>query len=307
MSTPTVDVSRVSRRFGSTRALRDVSFRLQGPGIHGLLGRNGAGKTTLMAILTGQDRPTAGRVSVFGRDPFESSDTLERISFVRDNQRYPEEFRLPQILAVGPVFYPHWDARLALRIASAFRIPRATRLRGLSRGQLSAVSILIGMASRAPLTLFDEPYLGLDASARATFYELLARDFARHPRTFIVSTHLIDEMEPLLERVLVLDRGRLALDATTEDLADFAYRISGPAPAVRRAVAGREVWGRRTLGSLAEVTVRGAIPSPDQRRDHLGVAFERASLQDIVAGIGAAPSVNPDDLSPTALAEGAPR
>ena len=102
-------------------------------------------------------------------------------------------------------------------------------MKQLSRGMTSAVGIVLGLASRAPLTLFDEPYLGLDAVARQLFYDRLLADYAEHPRTVVLSTHLIEEIASLLERVMPIDRGRVLLDADAESLRGSALTVTGPA------------------------------------------------------------------------------
>ena len=99
-----------------------------------------------------------------------------------------------------------------------FNLPLKRRIKKLSRGMLSAVGIVIGLASRAPLTIFDEPYLGLDVVSRGLFYDRLMEDYLEHPRTVILSTHLIDEVSNLLEHVLVIDNGKLIIDEDAEDL-----------------------------------------------------------------------------------------
>ena len=94
---------------------------------------------------------------------------------------------------------------------------------------LSAVGIVIGLASRAPLTIFDEPYLGLDAVSRGIFYDRLMEDYSEHPRTVILSTHLIDEVSNLLEHVLVIDNGKLIIDQDAEELRGRAFTVTGQA------------------------------------------------------------------------------
>ena len=108
-----------------------------------------------------------------------------------------------------------------------FDLPSRRPIKKLSRGMTSAVGIVIGLASRAPLTLFDEPYLGLDAVARHQFYDRLLADYAEHPRTIVLSTHLIEEISDLLEHVLLLDRGRVLLDADAETLRATALTVTG--------------------------------------------------------------------------------
>jgi len=173
--------------------------------INGLLGRNGAGKTTIMQMLTGQDFATSGDIRVFGQSPVENAAVLQNLCFIKESQKYPDDFMPKHVFRSAPWFFPHWDADFAEQLIDEFRLPTKRRIKKLSRGQLSSVGVIVGLASRAPLTFFDEPYLGLDAVARQLFYDRLLEDYAEHPRTVILSTHLIDEVSNLLEHVFVID------------------------------------------------------------------------------------------------------
>src|SRR6184192_575227 len=166
-----VHTNGVTKRYGALAALDGVSLELAENTIHGLLGRNGAGKTTLMKILTGQDFATSGTVEVFGQHPYENAGVLSRVCFVKESQHYPEKFRVKHALRAAELLYPNWDGSYAESLLADFAVPAGRLLGKLSRGQLSAVGVIIGLASRAPLTLFDEPYLGLDAVARQLFYD----------------------------------------------------------------------------------------------------------------------------------------
>src|SRR5689334_14306243 len=160
-----IELDHVSKRFGDVTALDDVTVRLEENAIHGLLGRNGAGKTTLMQILTAQAFATSGTVRAFGQDPWENADVLDRTCFIREGQRYPDAFTVRHVLAAGRISFAGWDDDLATELVELFRLRPKQRVKKLSRGQLSAVGVVLGLASRAPLTIFDEPYLGLDAVA----------------------------------------------------------------------------------------------------------------------------------------------
>ncbi|HQJ34177.1 MAG TPA: ABC transporter ATP-binding protein, partial [Rhodoglobus sp.] len=201
--TAVIEVDGLTRRYGRLAAVDDATFTLEGNRIHGLLGRNGAGKTTLMQLLTGQEFASSGTIRVFGQSPVENAGVLQHVSFIKESQRYPEDFRPKHVLRSAPWFFENWDADFAEQLVDDFRLPLNTRIKKLSRGQLSAIGVIVGLASRAPLTFFDEPYLGLDAVARQTFYDRLLEDYAEHPRTVVLSTHLIDEVANLLEHVLV--------------------------------------------------------------------------------------------------------
>jgi ABC-2 type transport system ATP-binding protein len=280
--TAVVRVDGLTRRFGDLAAVDDVSFELQQDRIYGLLGRNGAGKTTLMHVLTGQDFPTSGTLEVFGRSPAENADVLRRLCFIKESQRYPDDFMVKHVLRSAPWFFEGWDGDFAEQLVDDFRLPTKRRIKKLSRGQLSAVGVVVGLASRAPLTFFDEPYLGLDAVARQTFYDRLLADYAEHPRTIVLSTHLIDEVANLLEHVLVIDEGRIILDEGADELRDSATTLVGPRDRVDAFVGHREVLHREGIGGLASVTVAGL--GADDRRAATAAGLELApvSLQQLV-------------------------
>jgi ABC-2 type transport system ATP-binding protein len=280
--TPTISVTDLSRRYRGHTALDNVSLTVEPGTVTGLLGRNGAGKTTLLRIITGLEFPTAGEVKVFGAAPAENDAVLRRMFFVREEQAYPD-FRVGQALRVASWFYPNWSAELAQQLIADFDLPLSRRMGRLSRGMRSAVGIVIGLASRAELTLFDEPYAGLDAVARQLFYDRLLADFAEHPRTIVLSTHLIDEVANLLEHVVVLDHGRVALDAPADEIRGTGMTVTGPAIAVEEFVAGGPVWHRQAIASRASVVVPGPLDAAAQARARaLHLTLESLSLQQLL-------------------------
>jgi len=281
--TAVIEARGLSKRYRNAVALDDVSFRVEENAIYGLLGRNGAGKTTLMSILTAQNLATDGEARVFGEDPYENPRVLSRMCFVRESQKYPDDARPVHAFRAAGLFFPAWDQSFADKLVDEFQLPLTRPIKKLSRGQLSAVGVIIGLASRAEVTFFDEPYLGLDAVARQIFYDRLLEDYAENPRTIILSSHLIDEVANLLEKVIVLDRGRVILDEDTDAIRDRAATIVGDASAVEDFCAGREVIHREELGRVASVTVVGALTDTDRRalvEAHLEV--QPVSLQQLI-------------------------
>ncbi|WP_292830692.1 ABC transporter ATP-binding protein [Microbacterium sp.] len=281
--TAVIEVDHLTKRYRDTLALDDVSFSIEENTIYGLLGRNGAGKTTIMSILTAQNFATSGRVRVFGEAPYENARVLSRLCFVRESQRYPDDAQPRHALRMASLFFPHWDQSLADRLVDDFRVPMKRRIKKLSRGQLSAVGVIIGLASRAEITFFDEPYLGLDAVARQIFYDRLLEDYAEHPRTIVLSSHLIDEVSNLLERVLVVDEGRIVMDEETDRVRGRAATIVGDVATVDAFVAGREVIHREALGRVASVTVVGELTTGDRSAlTAAGLDLEPVSLQQLI-------------------------
>ena len=167
--TTVIEASRLTKRYGDTLALNDVSFTIEADTIYGMLGRNGAGKTTAMSILTAQNFATSGTVRVFGENPYENERVLPRMCFVRESQKYPDDATARHALTMASLFFDNWDADLAARLVDDFQLPMKKVIKKLSRGQQSAVGVIIGLVTRAEINFFDEPYQGLDAVARQQF------------------------------------------------------------------------------------------------------------------------------------------
>ncbi len=283
MSTPIVQVQDLCRNYRHVKALDHVSLSLEQRKIYGLLGRNGAGKTTLMSILTAQSFASSGSVRVFGEAPYENEKVLSRICFIRESQKYPEDFKPLHAFKAAALFYKNWDNELALNLARDFQLPMKRRIKKLSRGQLSAVGVIIGLASRAELTFFDEPYLGLDAVARQLFYDRLLADYTEFPRTIVLSSHLIDEVANLLEHIIIIDNGRILIDEDAESIRGQAVNVAGNSARVEAFVAGRVVLHREHLGALESVTLEGALSDADRREvQELGLELGQVSLQQYV-------------------------
>ncbi|GAA4363161.1 ABC transporter ATP-binding protein [Paeniglutamicibacter cryotolerans] len=280
---PAIELRGVTKAYRGLKALDDVDLVLEGNRIYGLLGRNGAGKTTLMGILAGQGYASSGKVRVNGADPFENDGVLSRICFIRESQKYPDDFNAGQAFRAAALFFTHWDTELAARLAKDFALPLKRRIKKLSRGQLSAVGVIIGLASRAEITFFDEPYLGLDAVARQLFYDHLVADFALHPRTIVLSSHLIDEVANLLEHIILIDKGRIVLDAEADEIRGSAVTVTGAGAKVDPFIAGRRVLHRDALGSLASATIEARLDAAERARAAvLGLEISPVSLQQLV-------------------------
>ncbi|MDV6011603.1 ABC transporter ATP-binding protein [Haloechinothrix sp. LS1_15] len=258
-----IEVDDLGLVYGSTRALDGLSFTIDGPGIYGLLGRNGSGKTSLLSVLAGFRKATEGRVRLDGEPVFENERNTQRICLIREtgdtvDHDWPED-KVRHALDFAARTRPYWDESYAARLVDLFRLPLRTSVTALSRGQRAGLAVILGLASRAPVTLFDEAYLGLDAPSRYAFYDELLADFMSHPRTVVVSTHLIEEVSRLFEQVLIIDHGRLLLHEDVEAMRARGASITGPAEEVDRLVTGLPVLSEQRLGRTKSVTVFGEL------------------------------------------------
>lgn len=266
--TSTLELEAVTQRFRKVTALDDLSLRFEGGRIHGLLGRNGSGKTTLLTIAAAFRRPTAGRALLDGSPVFENPDATSRICLIRGSgdtveHDWPED-RVKDALRFASTMWPAWDGRFADHLVERFDLDPGARLSELSRGQRSAVGVVLGLASRAPVTLLDESYLGMDAPSRYAFYEEVLTDYAEHPRTLVLSTHLIGEVSTLFDHVSIIDRGRLLVHEDAEPLRGRGIEVTGDIAAVDRFVADRELLSERTLGRTKAATVYGEVSDADR-------------------------------------------
>lgn len=264
--------------FGATRALEGVDLRIPAGSITGLLGRNGSGKTTLLSAIASLLRPTSGQVLVDGRDPYEDEQLMERICLVRESGDVLADEKVRRTVDFVAAARPGWDQQYAEELLDTFEIDLDKTVNRLSRGQRSAVGAVVGLASRAEVTMLDEVYLGMDAPSRQRFYDLLIADYVEHPRTIVLSSHLISEVEQLFERVVVLDHGHLVLHEEAESMRGHGATITGPADRVAAATAELRVLSERRLGPTSQATVLGELDGA-----------VRARLADAGLEVGAVP------------------
>ena len=288
--TPAISVTGLTRRYRDQVALDHVTLDVEPGSITGLLGRNGAGKTTLLRILAGHEFASAGTVTVLGASPVENEQVLRQMIFVREDQVYPD-FRVRQVVQAASWFYPNWSHELAGALLEEFNLPLNRKVKKLSRGMRSAVGNVIGLAARAEVTLFDEPYAGLDPVPAAAVLRPAARRLRRtSPDRAAVYPPDRRGRQGLFERVLVLDRGRIVLNTAADDLRGAATSVSGPAIAVAEFTAGRPVWDRRRVASQESAVVAGALDETDRARAAaLHLHLEPLTLQQLVVHVAGTP------------------
>jgi ABC-2 type transport system ATP-binding protein len=277
-----IEIRNLTVRYGRTTAIDDLTLNLPAGKIYGLLGRNAAGKTTLLSVLAAFRRPSAGQVLIDGADPYENPGIVERICFVGQRLIGQDDDSVKTVLGLARALRPGWDQSYADRLLDRFEVPRRKSVSSLSQGKHSALGIVLGLASRAPLTILDESYLGLDAPSRYGFYEELLADYVANPHTVILSTHLIEEVGSLFEEVVIIDHGRLVLHEETDVLRARGASVTGPAEAVDRFVDGLTVLSEQRLGPTKSATVYGRLgPERDLAARALDLELGPVGLQDL--------------------------
>ncbi len=277
MSTGILKAQGLCKSYKNKQVLHNLDLTIQPGTIYGLIGRNGAGKTTLLGILTAQNTKDSGQVTYDGQDVWENQQALNDICFSRELQSTMfygrNNLKIKHYMKSAAIYYPNWDEAYAQRLLEEFKLDQKKKIYQLSKGQLSMVTITIALASGSPITILDEPAAGLDVVMRERFYQLLLEDFSKTARTFIVSTHIIEEAASVFERVIILDEGRILENAPTEELVDQFRYISGREDEVDRVCAGLEVLSVHQMGRHKTAAVRGSgVKLEEARRADVDIA-----------------------------------
>jgi ABC-2 type transport system ATP-binding protein len=277
-----IETDGLQLRYGDTLAIEDLTLQLGGGKIYGLLGRNGSGKTSLLSVLAGFRKPSGGQVRIGGEPVFENSEVMAQVSLIREMGDVDTDESVRDALTLASYLRPNWAAEYATALLERFQISVKDKVKDLSRGKQYALGISLGLASRTPVTMFDESYLGLDVPSRYLFYDELLSDFMEHPRTIIISTHLIEEVASLFEEVVIIDEGRLLLHENTESLRERGAAMTGPAELVDRFAHGQKVLGARQLGRTKSAMVYGSLdPSRLNEARAAGLDVDPVALQDL--------------------------
>ncbi|MDF2521491.1 MAG: multidrug transporter ATP-binding protein [Clostridia bacterium] len=275
-----IEIKDITKDYGKTRALDNISFTIEPNKIYGLLGRNGAGKTTLLNLLTNKLFPTSGDITIDGETVFENDKALGKVFYMMERNLYPETLRVKEVFKWTREYYPSFDIEYAGKLADSFGLPTNKRIKSLSTGYSSIFKVIVALASNAEIILLDEPVLGLDANHREQLYKEIITNYSEKPKTIIISTHLIEEVAELLEEVIIIDNGRLVKKEPAEQLLAAAYTVSGEASKVDKYIEDRKFTGEQVMGKFKSVVVLEEARHKDEAlANELNLEFSMVELQ----------------------------
>lgn len=265
-------IANVSKRYGKKTVLDGLSVKFEQGHSYGLLGRNGAGKSTLINIIMQRCKRERGVITLDGQVMDNNDKLMSRLFCMNDSTLYPSNFRVKTVFSITDSMYDRFDMEYAVKTAEMFGLDLKKRLKQLSTGYNTVYKVILALASNADFIFLDEPVLGIDVNQRELFYKILARKMAEGTSCFIISTHIIEEIQNLIDRTMILHGGRIILDGDTEALMNSYAAVSGKAEAVDEFTAERTVVCTESMGVFkkavfeAEGLSEGDIPeglSPD--------------------------------------------
>ena len=268
----------LTRKFGNTTALNGVNLCLDEPKIYGLLGRNGAGKTTLLRLITNYIQPAEGSITLDEQNFWENEKAQHQIFLVTETS-YFAEMNAHKLIQLMSEIYPSFDKQQCLDYAKRFELDLNKKYTALSTGYKSVLRAVLSLSVHTPFLFLDEPTLGMDAFHRELFYKLLIESYSKSPSCILLSTHLISEVEGLLENVIILDHGKVLIDESSEQLLAQGYCVSGRISDVDDYCSGKNVIGSSVVGGLKTTAVLGEREQVPDTLEVTGLSLQQLFVQ----------------------------
>lgn len=229
MSDNVIQTQNLTKVFEREKAVDALNLTVPQGSVFGFLGVNGAGKTTTVRMIMGHLHPTDGEVMLLGKNPWEHSEAdRRRVAYVSDNMHLPGWMTPEHAIGLNASLYPQWDGTLARQLLDEFDLHRSKKYQSLSRGEKRRLCLLLAMCQNADVLILDEPASGLDVVARHKFLNLILEQVYDGNRTVFLSSHLLSDLERIIDRLAILHRGRVHLSGSLDDLKTDVREIHIP-------------------------------------------------------------------------------
>lgn len=259
-----IELEKISKIYPGVKenktALKNISLSLLENKIYGLIGANGAGKTTLLKLIANYIYPSEGEIRFNETTLTEDSKIQQDICLMGDQQSLFESYNSQTLFKIASYFYPQWDGHYAQRLIEVFELNTKKEYGKMSKGEKGKANIILALASKSKITIFDETYVSLDAPSRKKFFDLLIEDYTEYPRTIIISTHYIDEVSKLFEEIILLDRGQMLVHETKDSLEEKTMTILGDKKTGKNLLAGINIIYEESFGSQCAFSIYDTLP-----------------------------------------------
>lgn len=268
----------LTRKFGDTTALNGVNLCLDEPKIYGYSVETAAGKTTLLRLITNYIQPTEGTITLDEQNVWENEKAQHQIFLVTETS-YFAEMNAHKLIQLMSEIYPSFDKQQCLDYTKRICLDLNKKYTALSTGYKSVLRAVLSLSVHTPFLFLDEPTLVMDAFHRELFYKLLIESYSESPSCILLSTHLISEVEGLLENVIILDHGKVLIDESSEQLLAQGYCVSGRISDVDDYCSGKNVIGSSVVGGLKTTAVLGEREQVPDTLEVTGLSLQQLFVQ----------------------------
>lgn len=285
-----IQADNLSKTYGKTKALKSFDISLEAGKVVGLIGRNGAGKTTFMNLLAGLIPETSGQLTVNDEPVFNNIEAISHISFARESIPFDEDLKLKHLFETASYAYENWQEDKCRKLIKKFNIDEKKRVKKLSKGMKTMVSLIITFSSGSDILMFDEPTEGLDAAYRKLFYQLVIDEVSQgnSEKTIIISSHLLSELQLLLEEIVLIDEGQLIKHEDMDYFMNCMVELEGKMDEVDSVIGEIGVYHKQLLGDKVRAIVLRTDLSDDtfNKLDETNIRLNPVSPQDACIYLG---------------------
>ena len=250
-----LSIKHLSKSYKGKKVIDDVSFNLSGNKIYGLFGRNGVGKSTLLNCVCDRLLIDKGNICL-GKDEIHNNDKLlHNLYLMNTDISYSGREKVTDLYRYVDISYKKFNYEYAHLLAKKFGIDEKQKLKNLSTGLRTAAEIILAFCVNAKFILLDEPTLGLDASLRNVFYQELIKTYTKQPRTFVIATHQINEIQNLIEDVMIMKDRKFLFDGSVKELQEKAIQLCGPKELVLPLVRNKKYSIQYDLGKEIAINI----------------------------------------------------
>ncbi len=275
-----IRIKNITKHYGKFCALENINLAIEEHKIVGLLGRNGAGKTTLLNLVTNRIFPNEGEILIDNENVCENDRATGKVYYMTEKTLYPESMKINKIFKWTKEFYPAFSHEYALALCEKFGLDPKKKISSLSTGYNTIFKLITALASNAEILLLDEPGLGLDANHRDLFYKELLDSYIKKPKTIMLSTHIIEEIADIIERVVIINQKTIAIDQSKEELIQKAYCVSGSAEHIEKYIQNKKCIAIDQMASYKSAAIFGSLTDQDKNEaKKLNLEFSKVGLQ----------------------------
>lgn len=257
------NITKVSRR---KEIIKNFSYNFLENQVYAILGKSDSGHSELLSIISGKQKPSNGNIYLDGYELLKEDFITNRICFISSKTPFPNYISILEIFKIMAKTFPNWDTYYAYELLTHFEINYKTHFGRLSTQEKTILIGILNLASRANITIMDNPMDNVDVKVRYEFFNYLYDHQSKYPRTFIITTSFIDEIDYLVDKLLLLDKGKLIASFTTQEAKDNFRYLTGKTEVLKSLISGVKVIGVEERGKTLTICIRQNLKKDEIRK-----------------------------------------